>query len=409
MEDHIARFAAESLSPQPPWLNHTYYPPQPVRDIAQRAIDIYMMSKQPDGCMGGIGWWQTANGYTVMALKDLWTGDRHNYDTLSSLVRQCEYQHAGFINEFNDDSLWWAMLCMHVYTVGGDEWFLRKAEGVWNHMHTSRSVVQQRGQMNFNNMDMEGGCFWKNGMCGDQQVNSISTGLYAELSARLALCMLRNGHNHHHLSQPSQVFFGRTPSAQEYLDAAKRSLNWILRTRYRQHEAVVLDGFDLQAIKANDWTFTYNTGVVIAVSALLYEATREQDYMILACHIANYAMCRSQWVEPNGVLTEKEAYGQHKHDPGQNNDAVGFKAVLVRHLGTLYEVIQRTQCEMPQAFETAEMIRKFIAVNLQSQQERNTNGNGQYGPWWNGPFVMPTSHSQMAVLDVMAVVVLVFR
>jgi len=48
------------------------------------------------------------------------------------------------------------------------------------------------------------------------------------------------------------------------------------------------------------------------------------------------------------------------------------------------------------------MIETFVRWQFKSLTERDMNGKGQYGPWWNGPMDLPTSHSQMAVLDVMA-------
>jgi predicted alpha-1,6-mannanase (GH76 family) len=170
---------------------------------------------------------------------------------------------------------------------------------------------------------------------------------------------------------------------------------------------MVLDHLELNNEKAVDWVFTYNTGVALGTCALLYEATQEPEYMTLACHMAHRSMTRSGWVEDNGVLTEKEAYGRGTHDPFKPNDTVGFKAVLIRQLCTLYDVLVRTGCPEQKAQQCKSMIKKFIHINLQSQQERNTNGRNQYGPWWNGPFEFPTSHSQMAVLDVVAAAKLV--
>ena len=149
--------------------------------------------------------------------------------------------------------------------------------------------------------------------------------------------------------------------------------------------------------------------MALGASALLYEATHEPEYLTLACHMAHQAMRRGDWVEGNGVLTEHGSFGKGNHDPTKNDDAVGFKAVLIRHLGVLYEVILKTNAASPEARETAALIREFVNLNFRSQLERNTNGNGQYGPWWNGPFEIPTSHSQMAVMDVMAAVMIVNR
>ena len=397
------RTAEDAGLDKPRWADLPCSPPSDIRHVTQRAIDVYMLRKKPNGQMGGIGWWQSANGYTAMALHDLWSSGRTcNYDTLSNIVRQCETNHPGLINVFNDDTLWWAMLCMHMYATNSNTWFLEKAEAIWRHV---RKSVCGRGEVWFQGRDMEGAVFWTT-RPGEQQINAITSGLFAELSARLALIQLSDGSEDCH--RPG----GNETSAQDYIEAARCSLGWILRCRYRPQQGIVLDNIMLKNNRARDWVFTYNTGVAMGVCALLYEATREEDYMVLACHMAHKGMSftgHKGWLEDDGVLTEKRAYGRGTHDPRRNNDSVGFKAVLVRQLCTLYDVISRTECVHPRAMRVKEMIKKFVNINFQSQQDRNTNGKGRYGPWWAGPFECPTSHSQMAVLDVMAAVVLVNR
>ena len=388
----------------PPWATKPSAPTQDVDKTSQRAIDIYMLSKKPNGGMGGIGWWQSANGYTAMALHDVWSSNHgnapRNYDILARIIRQCDSNHPGLINAFNDDTLWWAMLCMHMYAIKRDDWFLKKAEAIWEHV---RKSVCGRGEVSFNGNDMEGAVFWTT-RPGEEQINAITSGLFAELSMRLAL-LKTNGDQ---IREPSSK--SNQPTRAEYIEAARCSLGWVLRCRYRPRRGIVLDHIKLKKNKAVDWIFTYNTGVALGVCALLYEATREEEYMTLACHMAYKAMTFTGpqgWIEDDGVLTEKGAYGRGTHDPWKNNDSVGFKAVLVRQLCTLYDVISRIGCQQPYALHVKDIIKEFINVNFRSQQERNTNRKGQYGPWWGGPFQCPTSHSQMAALDVMAAAVLV--
>lgn len=105
MAEEAFRIAKEWEHKMPPWANASPRVPPNVNEITQRAIDIFMMSKKPNGEMGGIGWWQSANGYTAIALRDYWAGSKHNYDMLSKIIRQCESNHRGLINEFNDDTL----------------------------------------------------------------------------------------------------------------------------------------------------------------------------------------------------------------------------------------------------------------------------------------------------------------
>jgi uncharacterized protein YyaL (SSP411 family) len=379
----------------PSWSQNTYSLPQDNHRITQRAINIYMVSKKPNGEMGGIGWWQTANGYTAMALHDLWSNSSHNNDALCTAIRQCEANHKDLVNPFNDDMLWWGMLCLHMYSIKEDQWFLDQARGIWRHVRRS---VCRKGEVFFQGKDMEGAVFWTT-RPGEEQINAITTGLFAELSVRLALVAK---------SESRELDL----SYEEYIETARRSLGWILRCRYRPRQGLVLDNIKLKQGKVNDWVFTYNTGVTLGVCALLFEATEEEEYMTLARHMALKAMTRTGpkgWVEDDGVLTEKRAYGRGTHDPWKPNDAVGFKAVLIRQLCTLYGVINRMRYWDEKALLLRNMIKNFIGINFRSQLERNTNGKGQYGPWWAGPFECPTSHAQMAVLDVMAAVRLVNR
>ncbi|KAF2863113.1 glycoside hydrolase family 76 protein [Piedraia hortae CBS 480.64] len=365
----------------PPWANNQTPSPANLSEITQRAIDMALLSLQNDGEIGGIGWWQTANAFTAIALHDIWSSTKHNYARVAEAMRKCEARRPGLINEFNDDTLWFAVCCCHMYRLGGDSWFLDTARGVWQHVYRTKSVCG-KGQMRFQDHDMEGGCYWTT-RPDEGQINSISSGLYAELSLRLA-----------------DVLGGG--SREQYVDAAHCSLSWILRCRYRPDEAVVLDGFLTKDGTSNDWTFTYTTGVVLGVCSLLYKESCDEGYLKLACHIAHRAMRNPTWVDKNGVLTERSAFGPGTHNPAENNDSVGFKSVLMRNLAILYTLIDQTRSGDPMAERTKDLIKTFVNINLNSQLERNTNGNGQYGPWWNGPFEMPTSHSQIAVLDVMA-------
>lgn len=396
----LARAARAAQYKEPSWAGNPYQPPPNVREITQHAINTYMHSKQDDGTMGGLGWgWQTPNGYTAMALHDIWSRDNKNYHNLAQALKQIEHDHHKLVNEFNDDTLWWAMCCMHIYSIGCDHWFLDRAKDIYHYMH-KKHVICRRGQVLFRGRDMEGACYWTT-RDGEEAINTITTGLYAELCARLALAEKRSsGEGHHHLSWLKSQ---RSTGYNEYIEAARCSLGWILRCRYRPDDGIVLDGIMLKKNEEVDWTFTYVTGVALGVCALLYELLGQPEYLDLALHMANQAMRKESWVQADGVLTEWDAYGHGKHDPWQNSDGVGFKSVLMRQLGTLYDVLMRLQPASQKAMDTARLLKTFFNVNFQSQQERNTNGQGQYGPWWAGPFEAPTSHSQMAALDVMAV------
>ncbi|GAB7363982.1 hypothetical protein MBLNU230_g4542t1 [Neophaeotheca triangularis] len=452
MSNEFAKaFDAANYEHKPPPWHDRPCKPSSIASESQRAIDVYMMSQRPNGEMGGIGWWQTANGYTAMALHDKWSGQRQNYPKIAQAMKKCESEcHKDFINEFNDDTLWWGLLCCHMYELEKDGWFLEKAKVIWQYIKNGKSCCG-RGQYHFNDQDMEGAVFWTT-RPGEGQINSITTGLFAELSVRLALIEMKRGDatlhpNNNNTSRPSSK--ERRPSSRDtteekrsswrglggflnsaqktlketttplitpnkalietYLSTARTSLAWILRCRYRPREAVVLDTIKLKKQESLDWAFTYLTGVTLSACVLMYEATREKLFMVLACHMAHRAMRNSAWVEADGVLTESGAYGKGKHNPVDNNDSVGFKSVLVRALGVLLAVIRRTGCTLPEARMEEALVGKFLAIQFEALRHRNCNDSAQYGPWWAGPMEKPTSHSQLAVLDVMAAVKLVDR
>ncbi|KAF2486254.1 glycosyl hydrolase family 76-domain-containing protein [Neohortaea acidophila] len=380
------RDVADSQPESPPWLHTQINPVPDIKATAHEAIDVYLSNRKPDGTIEGIGWWQCANGFTAIADQDRWLGDEKYYDSLADSLRRCEQINSphGFVNDFNDDSCWWAICCVRLYGVKRDRWFLSQARAVWGHVKQYQLAPQQRF---FQGKDMAGAVLWTS-KAGEDSINAISTALFAELGLRLAL-----EHD--------------DPLTEARIDAARHALGWILRSRYRSHEGVVLDHIKLDSQQAIDWTFTYNTGVTLSSLALLYSVTGEVEYLLIACHMAHKSMTRSQWVEDNGVLTEPDAYGKGQHDPQQNSDGVGFKAVLMRQLCTLYHVIDKMQCPPPKARRVAAMIHAFVYINFHTQLDKNTDGKGRYGPWWNGPFEYPTVHSQLAVLDVMAAAMLV--
>ncbi|GAB7358634.1 hypothetical protein MBLNU230_g3864t1 [Neophaeotheca triangularis] len=379
--------AADTKHETPSWHDKPQKLGSNVSDVTERANQLFLGSQAPTGEIKGISSWQTANGYTALALYDKWSGSKKYYNQVADAAKKYERRQKEFIGEFNDETLWWAVLCCHLYEVGNDQWFLQRAKNIWYHIRDGRFRAE-KGQVKFKDQDMHGGVY-RNTKPGEEQINSITTGLCAELSARLA------------------IFEGKSKEGdktlrEEYLQAARDSLGWVLRCRYHPKDAVVLDGFNLKKNEASDKVFTHLAAVTLGACTQMFEATKDKKWISLACHIAHKAMRNNDWVENDGVLTDKAAYAKGKQDPTKSTDSVGFKSVLIRQLADLLETIKRTQPGTPEAKMEEKMIVSFISINFDSLQSKNTNGNGQYGPWWNGPFESPTTHSQMAVLDVMA-------
>ncbi|OAP58867.1 hypothetical protein AYL99_06164 [Fonsecaea erecta] len=365
--------------------------------ITQAAINVFLASQQDDGLIAGLGYWQVANGYTAIALHDLWSNNNNNTTSsnsgiLEELISKVEVNNTNCINDMNDDSMWWAVCSLELFDLTASPSHLTVAEAIWEHVN---HFVIPAGKYVINGTDMGGGVIWSS-KPNETQVNAVTTGLYAELSARLA-------------SQQTNETY-----REEFLASAINSFSWILRSRFDQDGYVVLDHVDLITGESYNWTFTYNTGQAIAASVAIYNTLRAKDldliqsatteaYLDLACNMASHALNRSSWVDVNGTLTEPGAYpgtGPDKKPAWQNDDAIGFKSILLRSLAKLYRVLVRDDTHP----EMQTQLVDFIQTQFQSLQLRDTNGQGQYGPWWDGPMDLPTSHSQMAALDVMAAI-----
>lgn len=221
-------------------------------ETTQRCIDVFLASEQPNGEIGGIGYWQTANGYTAIVRHELYSHSHKNVNYLTDALCKVSFHHRNFINEFNDDTLWWGDCLLDVYEI--DYKYEHLSTAIDIQRHVGQSVVLP-GKHIINGQDMKGAVMWST-RCDEDHVNAITTGLYAELTARLALL---TGHR-----------------TQDWLERAEQSLDWIFRCRYREHEAIVLDTIKLRGRECVDWTFTYCTGQAIAASVALYLALTHQ-------------------------------------------------------------------------------------------------------------------------------------
>lgn len=385
-------------------------------ETTRRAIDVFLLSKQLDGSIRGLGYWQTANGYTAIALHDLWAGSLHYKSLVESALSAIESAQPGFINEFNDDSMWWALASIAAYhAYGHNKVHLERAKQI--HRHVANSVVE-RGQYEVHGMDMEGGVFWTT-RPDEQNLNAITTGLFAELSGELAVLEASEGNDdtrrslqkHFHPIRTSKPLT-RKKIHRSLCETALYSLEWIRRCRLS--DSIIKDTIKVRDQELIDWIFTYNSGqcigACVAIAKSFEEGSSHRDELLrCACHLAEAAMNLPYWHDADGILTEAHAYGPQNHEAHENDDAVGFKSILVRNLGKLYKELTRLTPDDPSCFfGTIRLhLQDYFILQFNSLQTVNVNEISQYGPWWAGPFDMPTSHAQMAILDVMAVIHLV--
>ncbi|RMZ84392.1 hypothetical protein DV738_g631, partial [Chaetothyriales sp. CBS 135597] len=304
----------------------------PELDITRQAIEVFLAARNDNGSIAGIGYWQVANGYTAIVLHELWSVAQKQQtpaptpspslpnfvSVVQESFEQIESTQPGFINEYNDDSMWWAMANLELFTLTNEAVYLEAAYRIWSHVKQYRL---SKGEVIFRGMDMEGAVYWTT-RDNETQLNTITTGLFAELSARLAgFC-----------TGPD---YDTAREQDDMISLAQGSLAWILRCR-----------FDPQR-NLKDWTFTYTTGQTIAASVAIHKALvaspsrggegKDADFLALACDLAQSAMHRHHdpaWVDLDGTLSSAEYPGQD-NSPWDNNDAVGFKSILLRSLAKL--------------------------------------------------------------------------
>ncbi|KAL9106065.1 MAG: hypothetical protein Q9227_008851 [Pyrenula ochraceoflavens] len=362
-------------------------------NITRAAIDMFLLSKQDSGQIGGIGYWQNANGYTAIALHDLWSGSQHYRSVVEDALMKVEAQQHNFINEFNDDSMWWAMCSIAAYQAYGNELHLHRARRIQSHVR--RSVVR-KGEFSVHDMDMEGAVFWTTKK-EEQNLNSITTGLYSELTAELTRIQLANSGSQT-LKSPSKRVWGslqerikgalvpQEDSKTVDLESSIASCGWIRRCRLSDN--IVKDTIRVRDKELIDWIFTYNTGQAIGACTAIARASSGDTamqcrYLDLACGLAQKAMQYMHW-NIDGVLTEYHAYGPDNHDPYKNDDSVGFKSIMLRHLAKLWETIQESSHSNSSfILDTARLIRDYVNKIFMSLRRYNVNDVHQYGPWWS--------------------------
>ncbi|PNS19237.1 hypothetical protein CAC42_2414 [Sphaceloma murrayae] len=415
--------------PDDPWPRR---PDNTLPSLTQHAISVLFLSlDRSTGSVHGLGYWQVANAYTAIALHDTYSGDvpGRNLGVVRGQVDAVVRRTGDCVNEFCDDSLWWGHLLLLLLVRSG-EWrrgYERVCARIYRHV---AAWVMPEGTRDGGGRDVGGAVLWK-ATGGCREVNSITTALWAEYCAGLALLGLQRSEGTVGGEQEPEGF--GVPDARVLIDQAMDSLDCIFRCLYDEEEAVVYDTIRLDAGERVDWTFTYTTGQTISACVALHRAVRtmrsrsghdstakdrermaKSDTLLrVAIRMARKAMARPQWVEGSmsrapGVLSEYGAYGPENHKAWQNDDAVGFKSVLVRSLGKMLgysrDLCQDASGRTGQELSgLCEAIERFIKDTYNSLEANCTNGTGQYGPWWAGPMDMSTCHSQMAVLDVMAV------
>ncbi|EGN95060.1 hypothetical protein SERLA73DRAFT_187349 [Serpula lacrymans var. lacrymans S7.3] len=282
---------------------------------------------------------------------------------------------------YNDDALWWATAAYYGYRAYGDQGLLNNAIATWQHVsnYVISAANAAAGSISTKSFAIEGSCgatmaggvFWRP-TSDDTSVNSVTTGLYMTLSA----------------------FLGEATGDSTYTTAAELSATWIQNVNLNS-DYLALDTVDAQDCSRSAATelFTYNSGKLIEGVAVL--AQSNSAWSGLLANAVSGATHTTAWQGNNGIITEGA-------DVSADNDAVGFKSVLIRALHEAY-----TRNSGNSALQT--LIQSYIDVQynaLANLASTNSGGTIWYSPAWAGPGPSSMiSWGQLAALDVLVSVI----
>ena len=324
----------------------------------------------PPDCSGSPpGWWNTANGLTAIALKDLRRGDRRNLPLLSAALGRHVADASDLrpaANLFNDDQLWWLWLaCEMAHLDGADARWLDAAERGWAEVaqcvaptacgNVAVSWQRRAGPV--------GGCI---APLPEGYVASIANSLLLVVSAKL-------------------FELTRMP---HYLQMAELLWRWMLETVVDSQTKLVHDGieaFNNCTLRTTYWS--YNQGVLIAGLAALYTATQNSSFLDAAVQLADAGM--AYFASSEGVVRETAC----EDSASCGCDGVEFRGPFVRGLSYLFQSSRDHR------------IATFLNNTLTSALQNDCNSRWQFQLHWGGPYNLEaTSATQMPVLDLFAAV-----
>ena len=295
------------------------------------------------------GWWNSANALTAVIDYMLASGDRrYVWLVINTYDRKRDALRGDFINNFNDDTGWWALAWIRAFDLTGDHRYLATARRAVDVMWSYQDGV------------CGGGLWWTTGR---GYKNAISSELYVKAAAELS----------------QRLGAGGTV----YLERAVTVWNWFERSGMINAELLVNDGLDRATCRNNhQTTWTYNQGVLLGALVALGTGTGDSAYLDRARVLAD-ASTASSVLHVDGVLTEPcEAFGC-------DIDGPSFKGIYVRNLGEL----DRALPDHP--------YRGYLTRQAATASENDRSGDAEYGLHWAGPMGQTNGATQQSAVDLL--------
>ena len=343
-EPHAARTPAEAESNRPDY-----------RGAASAGIGVLQRwYSRHTGLWKTTGWWNSANALTAVIRYTQSTGDRAYLEVVENTftraqrgIVRVQRRKPGFINDFFDDNLWWALAWVGARDLTGDERYLAAAQAIFAHSLSGWD-------------DTCGGGLWWNEK--RDYKNAITNELFLTLAALLA---------------------ARVPGQQEYRDWALREWEWLRGSTMIGPSGLVNDGLTAGCVNNGGTTWTYNQGVILGGLAALHELTGDEAYLRQGEATADAAL--RSLTSPEGILAEP---GEAKAAAG-DRDMPQFKGIFVRYLQDLSRYVSKPEYGA------------FLLANADSVLASNRNQAGQFGLHWAGPFDGADASRQTSAVEVL--------
>ncbi|KAM0815708.1 putative Mannan endo-1,6-alpha-mannosidase [Seiridium cardinale] len=302
------------------------------------------------------GWWQSAVALQATLDFMVATGT-HDYiqlanytiDTQRAPLEEWPQGGGDFRAASTDDTGWWALALLSMYSMTGEKWLLDIAI-------TDEAYLSQ-----YWTTECSGGLIWR--IRDLSYKAAISNELYIELTATL-----------HNL----------IPGDEAYLAKSLLAWEWFRDSGMINNAFLINDGLmggpDSTCVNNNAPTWTYNQGVVLGALVQLHTATGDADFLDTARKIAN-AVIASSYLAPEGILTEPclECTDSDPHT---------FKGVFMRYLTKLNAQLSDRPYTQFILSNAASM---FSNGRLSNEYD---NGVDLYGMRWQGPFDTTSVGSQ---------------
>ncbi|GGM10608.1 glycoside hydrolase family 76 protein [Nakamurella endophytica] len=316
----------------------------------QPAVDALVgFYDQRSGVWPTTGWWNSANALTALIDYMIESGDRrYSWVVENTFTRKRNAALGNFVNEYTDDTGWWALAWIRAYDLTGDRRYLGTAR-------RDVDIMWQRRDDSCGD-----GLWWTTNR---SYKNAISNELFVQAAAQLATRVGGDG--------------------PIYLQRAQQVWTWFDGSGLINDDGLVNDGLDPATCRNNgQTTWTYNQGVVLGGLVALAEATGDDAYLTRARQLAD-ASTTSTVLNVDRILTEP------CEDTGCDINGPSFKGIYIRNLVQL----DRALDDHP--------YRTYILVQAATALENDRTPDNQYGLHWAGPVEHIDGATQQSAVDLL--------